>query len=62
MPDSGYLSANDPNSYANVEDIIVTSLDLDVSIDFKRQILKGAVTLSLERKNLNVTKLVRKRI
>ncbi|KAK2145631.1 hypothetical protein LSH36_668g01034 [Paralvinella palmiformis] len=58
MPDSGYLSANDPNSYANVEDIIVTSLDLDVSIDFKRQILKGAVTLSLERKNLNVTKLV----
>ena len=58
MPDSRWLSAKDPNSYANIEDVTTTSLDLDLAIDFKRHILKGSVTLSLEKKNPNATKLV----
>ncbi|KAG8189646.1 hypothetical protein JTE90_018495 [Oedothorax gibbosus] len=45
------LSENDPNSYSNPEDCIVTDLDLNLEVDFKKHILSGYVDISIDREN-----------
>ena len=43
--------ANDPNSYAQPDQVRVTHLDLDLTIDFPRKQLDGQATLKLDWKN-----------
>jgi aminopeptidase N len=43
--------ANDPNSYAQPDQVRVTHLDLDLKIDFPHQRLDGQATLKLDWKN-----------
>lgn len=45
------LSENDPNSYSNPEDCIVTDLDLNLEVDFKKHVLTGFVDVSIDKKN-----------
>ena len=58
MSHSNWLSSKDPNSYANIEDVTVTHLDLELDVDFDKKILKGSATLTLDRKNPTATDLV----
>ena len=50
--------ANDPNSYAQPEQVRVTHLDLDLTIDFPRRQLDGQATLQLDWKNPRAQSLV----
>jgi leukotriene-A4 hydrolase len=50
--------ANDPNSYAQPEQVRVTHLDLDLTIDFPRKQLDGQATLRLDWKNPRAQSLV----
>jgi aminopeptidase N len=50
--------ANDPNSYAQPEQVRVTHLDLDLTIDFPRKQLDGRATLKLDWKNPKAQSLV----
>lgn len=43
------LSANDPSSYSNPDEVVVTFIDLDLDVDFKKHILSGCVHLSLTK-------------
>ncbi|HEX8776969.1 MAG TPA: aminopeptidase, partial [Rhodanobacter sp.] len=50
--------ANDPNSYAQPDQVVVTHLDLDLKIDFPHRQLDGVATLKLDWKNLQAPALV----
>ncbi|KRE85758.1 aminopeptidase [Rhodanobacter sp. Soil772] len=50
--------ANDPNSYAQPDQVRVTHLDLDLTIDFPRKQLDGQATLKLDWKNPKAQSLV----
>ncbi|MBT2143811.1 MULTISPECIES: M1 family metallopeptidase [unclassified Rhodanobacter] len=50
--------ANDPNSYAQPDQVRVTHLDLDLTIDFPRKQLDGQATLKLDWKNPRAQSLV----
>ncbi|MEO6926591.1 MAG: M1 family aminopeptidase/hydrolase, partial [Rhodanobacter sp.] len=43
--------ANDPHSYAQPEQVVVTHLDLDLKVDFAHRQLDGVATLKLDWKN-----------
>lgn len=43
--------ANDPHSYAQPDQVVVTHLDLDLKIDFPHKQLDGVATLKLDWKN-----------
>ena len=38
----------DPSSYANVNDVRVTHMDLDLAVDFDRRVLSGSATLQID--------------
>src|SRR3546814_6036268 len=50
--------ANDPNSYAQPDQVRVTHLDLDLTIDFPQRQLDGQATLKLDWKNPDAQSLV----
>jgi len=50
--------ANDPNSYAQPDQVVVTHLDLDLTIDFPHRQLDGVATLALDWKNPQAPALV----
>ena len=50
--------ANDPNSYAQPDQVVVTHLDLDLRIDFPHKQLDGVATLKLDWKNPQAPTLV----
>ena len=50
--------ANDPNSYAQPDQVQVTHLDLDLKIDFAQRQLDGQATLKLDWKNAQAQSLV----
>ncbi|NMW23388.1 M1 family metallopeptidase [Rhodanobacter denitrificans] len=50
--------ANDPNSYAQPDQVRVTHLDLELTIDFPRKQLDGQATLKLDWKNPKAQSLV----
>jgi leukotriene-A4 hydrolase len=50
--------ANDPNSYAQPDQVRVTHLDLDLKIDFPQRRLDGQATLKLDWKNPKAQSLV----
>ncbi len=50
--------ANDPNSYAQPDQVRVTHLDLDLHIDFPQRQLDGQATLKLDWKNPQAQSLV----
>lgn len=50
--------ANDPHSYAQPDQVVVTHLDLDLKIDFPRRQLDGVATLKLDWKNPHAPALV----
>jgi len=50
--------ANDPNSYAQPDQVVVTHLDLDLKIDFPHRQLDGVATLKLDWKNPKAPTLV----
>ena len=50
--------ANDPNSYAQPDQVRVTHLDLDLKIDFPQRKLDGQATLKLDWKNPRAQSLV----
>jgi leukotriene-A4 hydrolase len=54
---AGSLAADD-HSYANPEQVLVRHLELDLTVDFKRQQLVGAVVLDLELQQPQVDTLV----
>ena len=45
------LSPKDPSSFSRPENCMVTSLQLDLDVDFSKHVLKGTVKIDLERKN-----------
>lgn len=48
--DSSMISTRDPHSFAKPDEVVVTHLYLDVSVDFEKQRLWGTATLSLNNK------------
>jgi aminopeptidase N len=50
--------ANDPHSYAQPDQVVVTHLDLDLKIDFPHKRLDGVATLKLDWKNPRAPALV----
>ncbi|BFI94722.1 MAG: M1 family metallopeptidase [Rhodanobacter sp.] len=50
--------ANDPDSYAQPDQVVVTHLDLDLKIDFPHRQLDGVATLKLDWKNPKAPALV----
>ena len=50
--------ANDPNSYAQPDQVVVTHLDLNLKIDFPHRQLDGVATLKLDWKNPSAPALV----
>ncbi|MBA2079731.1 M1 family metallopeptidase [Rhodanobacter sp. PCA2] len=50
--------ANDPNSYAQPDQVVVTHLNLDLKIDFPHKQLDGVATLKLDWKNPKASALV----
>src|SRR6185437_2183618 len=50
--------ANDPNSYAQPDQVVVTHLDLDLRVDFPHKQLDGVATLKLDWKNPRAPALV----
>ena len=50
--------ANDPHSYAQPDQVVVTHLDLDLKIDFPHKQLDGVATLALSWKNPKAPALV----
>ncbi|MDO1528896.1 M1 family metallopeptidase [Fulvimonas sp. R45] len=50
--------ANDPHSYAQPDQVVVTHLDLDLKVDFPHKQLDGRATLTLDWKNPQATTLV----
>lgn len=50
--------ANDPDSYAQPDQVVVTHLDLDLKIDFPHRQLDGVATLKLDWKNPQAPTLV----
>ncbi|MGN6656468.1 MAG: M1 family metallopeptidase [Rhodanobacter sp.] len=54
----GAAQANDPNSYAQPDQVRVTHLDLDLDIDFPHQQLAGEATLKLDWRNPQAQSLV----
>jgi leukotriene-A4 hydrolase len=52
------LAAVAANSYANVREVRVEHLDLDLNVDFKQRRLSGAVTLDLKRVDPNARQVV----
>ncbi|XP_015928973.1 leukotriene A-4 hydrolase [Parasteatoda tepidariorum] len=45
------LSENDPHSYSNPEDAVITDIFLKLEVDFNKHILSGYVDLTVEKKN-----------
>jgi len=43
------LSPDDPNSYARPDVAKVTNMDLDLTVDFQKQVLTGSVILTVEK-------------
>jgi len=43
------LSPGDPSSYSRPDQVVVTKMHLDLSVDFAKQILAGSVTLGVKR-------------
>ncbi len=43
-------SAQDPHSHARPEEVVVTHIDLDLTVDFQHHVLKGWAKLTLENK------------
>ncbi|XP_053377256.1 leukotriene A-4 hydrolase-like isoform X1 [Mercenaria mercenaria] len=43
------LSDTDPTSFSNPDKVVVTDIDLDLEVDFKRHVLAGVVNLSLKK-------------
>ncbi|MBI2429785.1 MAG: hypothetical protein HYV29_13520 [Ignavibacteriales bacterium] len=41
---------DDPHSFANTDEIVVTHLDLDLSVNFDSKTLSGKATLDVENK------------
>ena len=52
------LSPGDPNSFSRPDEVKVVNLFLKLDIDFKKKILNGSVTLTIERAKENATHLV----
>jgi leukotriene-A4 hydrolase len=48
-PQASQGSGKDPHSYSNPEQIKVRHLDLDLEVSFKRKVLEGTATLTVER-------------
>lgn len=42
------LSKIDPNSYSNSEDVVTQHVDLDWTVDFTKQTLKGSAKLNFK--------------
>ncbi|MBT8132686.1 MAG: aminopeptidase, partial [Gammaproteobacteria bacterium] len=51
-------AGRDYHSYANPREARVTHIDLDLTTDFEKQILKGTATLSVERVVQNAHELI----
>ena len=53
-PDSGAgagePAVRDSHSYANADQVAVSHIDLDLTVDFERQVLRGSATLSFEQR------------
>ncbi len=43
--------SNDPHSYAQPENVLVTNIDLDLNIDVEQQTLEGTTTLTIDQKD-----------
>lgn len=61
--DSGDVTApealkRDPHSNANIDQVVMTHVQLSLTVDFTRQVLDGAVELTLEPRSAGVTTLV----
>lgn len=52
------LTENDPHSFANPDECIVTNVHLDIEIDFKRKVIEGFVDIAFEKKSPRATSLV----
>merc|ERR1719412_2172045 len=52
------LSRRDPNSFSNIDEAKVVDVFLQLEINFEKEILHGAVTLTVERKLESATHLV----
>ncbi len=48
-PPASELNVEDPHSYANISEVNVTHLDLDLNVLFEDQILEGTATLSYQK-------------
>ncbi|MFK7954682.1 MAG: M1 family metallopeptidase [Lysobacterales bacterium] len=48
-PDTGPTPGVDYHSFANVDAYLTRNVDLDLTVDFKRQVLEGSATLTIER-------------
>lgn len=58
MCSQAMASAIDQNSYANLDDVITTHLNLDLDIDFADKQLEGFVEHTLQWQNASSKKLV----
>ncbi|KAG8237597.1 hypothetical protein J437_LFUL012396, partial [Ladona fulva] len=47
------LSENDPSSFSNPGDVVVTDLNLKFDIDFQKKVLCGSVLYKIEMKTLD---------
>ncbi|WP_426701795.1 M1 family metallopeptidase [Rhodanobacter sp. Col0626] len=58
LPLAANANANDSNSYAQPDQVVVTHLDLDLKVDFPHRQLDGKATLKLDWKNPKAASLV----
>ncbi len=58
--DNARLSSQDPNSYANLDDVKVLDVALKLDVDFGQHVLDGAATLTVERVRKGAEQLVSK--
>ena len=52
------LSDSDPTSFSNPEEVAVSSIDLDLEVDFDKKTLRGTVHLNVKVVKDGVSKLV----
>lgn len=52
------LSKVDPNSYSNPEEVIIQHIDLDWTVDFTKQTLKGSAVLSFKILDKSIKEIV----
>lgn len=45
-----WISPGDPNSFARPEECVITDLNLDVQVDFKRKVVSGTATYECQKK------------